>query len=200
MKYKYWCKLKDWLRGSFLILVSLLLITSLCACNEVKTYQKDIPSNANVSIQTKKTSSNIFSSVVSSVKIYAINQSCQKSLKGQLAVGPSASRIHLQVDWYSYLEFHFKTGGIFNSNAGSVTHVGYMVPRKGKQYSISMIYYHDTYDVIIMGKTAKQAAKRVELLPKIYCVPKFKNKAKPKSKSKSKSKRVPLRHNDSTLA
>ncbi len=168
--------------------VSLILIFgfTLVACNNVKIYKQKLATNA--TIQVTDSPNSILSSVRGTLDIYQISQQCKKQYKGQVSVGTSAVKLGLVQDWYTYLVFTFKKGGLFKSNLGSIGHSGFIVARRGRQYKIMMTYRDGAYDVVVRERRGKKL-KSIELLNSINCVPKSKPREKLRKKKHKNNRR-----------
>ena len=129
--------------------LALLLVTA-SGCSGLHPYRNTL--DKNLTVRTKTVSGSILTSVKARVDIYTVDESCNLSYRGSVALQPPEVEVGLPTGTANYLNFVFSTSTFLASAQGATGFDRYFTTRPGYEYVAEASYVDGIYNVILKEK------------------------------------------------
>ena len=134
-------------RGLRGLVATLLLCAVAASCAGTRSYQAT-PDN-NLRFTTKVESGSLMSSVRASAHIHSIDGNCRTNYEGTIRLEKETYVTGVDVNRPSYLVLSFDSSSFLSNSRSSINYATILMPRRGHDYKIAVIYVDDTYNAII---------------------------------------------------
>ena len=133
----------------------LLVVVLLSACASTRPYTDTLAKN--LTVTTKTDSGSFISSIVASLDIYRVNNKCEASYQGTVALVKGKLQVGLPTSQISYLVFRFNSSSFLASSSSVISSETLLKARKSRLYEADVRYIDGIYNVEILEKRSRKS-------------------------------------------
>jgi hypothetical protein len=136
----------------YLLLAFAFTASVLAGCSGLNTYSDT--SAKNLDVHTRTDSGSFLSSTRASLDIFSVNNTCQKTYQGTVALDKETRTIGLPAERPSYLVFRFESSSFLANSGGANSYDTLLTPLPDRHYDVDVRYLDGIYSVTILERTS----------------------------------------------